>query len=121
MSDAEHPDPQSDAVFAALAHPDRRRILDLLVEAPGLTVSALASHFTVSRVQVIKHLATLEAAELVISQREGRTRRLFFNAIPIQRIHDRWTDRYGAFFAGHLTDIQRRVEDRAAGRNRRHA
>lgn len=110
-----------DTVFAALAHADRRRILDLLVEAPGMTVGAVASHFAVSRVQVIKHIRTLESADLIIAEREGRTRRLWFNAVPIQRIHERWTDRYAAFWAGSLTDLQRRVEDQAAGRTRRHA
>ena len=49
---------------------------------PGMTVKAVASHFSVSRVQVIKHLATLEAAGLVISEKVGRTRQLYFNPIP---------------------------------------
>jgi len=75
----------------------------------------------VSRIQVIKHLATLETAELVLSEREGRMRRLYFNAIPIQQIYDRWTDQYSSFWAGRVSDIQRRVEDRAAGRTKRHA
>ena len=108
--------PSLDTVFAALAHADRRRMLDLLVEAPGLSVKALSTHFDVTRIQVIKHLRTLEAAGLVLSEKEGRTRRLFFNPIPIQQIYDRWTDQYASFWSGRMTDIQARVEARASRR-----
>ena len=110
-----------DLVFAALAHPARRRMLDLLVEAPGMTVKALASHFDFSRIAAQKHLKTLEAAGLVLSEREGRQRRLFFNAVPIQLIYERWTDQYGRFWAGRMSDIQARVEARAQGRKNEHA
>jgi len=108
-----------DLVFGALAHPARRYMLDLLVQSPGMSVSALASHFEISRVAVMKHLQALEAAELVISEKDGRVRRLHFNPMPIQRIHDRWTSEYSRFWAGHLADLQARVEARA--RSRRHA
>ena len=93
-------------------------MLDLLVEAPGLTVGALASHFDFSRIAAMKHLAVLEQAELVIGEKHGRTRKLWFNAVPIQRIYDRWTDRYASFFASHIVDVQQRVESRAQARKR---
>lgn len=96
-------------------------MLDLLVAAPGTNVKAIASHFEVSRIMVMKHLTTLEEAGLVLSEREGRTRRLYFNPVPIQQIYDRWTDQYSAFWASHLTDIQARVEARADGRNKKNA
>ena len=104
------PDPHTDAVFAALANYTRRQILDLLTAHPGLTVKALASHFPISRIAVMKHLAALEAAELVLSQKRGRERHLFFNPVPIQQIYDRWTDQYSSFWASRMTDIQARVE-----------
>ena len=99
-----------DTVFAALAHPVRRRVLDLLVISPGMTVKAVASHFDISRIAVMKHISTLEKADLVLSQKRGRERHLFFNPVPIQQIHERWTDQYASFWAGHMTDIQSRVE-----------
>ncbi|MCC7389238.1 MAG: helix-turn-helix transcriptional regulator [Phycisphaerales bacterium] len=104
------PDPHTDAVFAALASFTRRRILDLLTAHPGLTVKALASHFPVSRIAVMKHLAALEAAGLVLSQKRGRERHLYFNPVPIQQIYDRWTDQYSSFWASRMTDIRARVE-----------
>jgi len=107
-----HPDP--DLVFTALAHPARRRMLDLLVQAPGTSVKALASHFDFSRIAALKHLAVLAAAGLVLSEKQGRTRRLFFNPVPIQEIHERWTDQFGAFFAARMTEVKQRVEARAS-------
>jgi DNA-binding transcriptional ArsR family regulator len=112
---------RTDLVFAALAHASRRRILDLLTESPGLSVKALASHFDVSRIMVLKHLRTLEAVDLVLSRKEGRMRRLFFNPVPIQAIYDRWTDRYSAFWSARMTDIKSRVETRAKGKENKRA
>lgn len=114
-------EPQTDAVFAALAHAARRRILDLLVSRPGMTVKAVSSHFDISRIAVMKHLAALEQAGLVISERKGRERRLYFNPVPIQQIYDRWTDQYSAFWAARLVDIKAGVEDAAQAKEKRRA
>lgn len=107
--------PSPDLVFAALAHPARRKLLDLLVEHPGASVKAVASHFDISRIAVMKHLTVLREAGLVLSEKEGRTRKLFFNPIPIQLIYERWTSQYSSFWASHMTGIQARVEARAKG------
>lgn len=106
-------DHSDDLVFSALAHAARRRMLDLVSATPGMSVTAIATHFAFSRVAVMKHLATLEAAGLLISEKTGRTRRLTFNPMPIQEIYDRWTTTYSAFWAGHVADIKARVETRA--------
>lgn len=103
-----------DAVFQALAHGTRRRILDLVREQPGIAVGALAREFDVSRIAVMKHLRVLDDAGLVVSRRDGRSRRLYFNAVPIQLIHDRWTDDYSAYWSSRVTDLKYRAETRAA-------
>ena len=113
-----------DRVFAALAHPARRKMLDLLQQAPGMSVKALGSHFDFSRIAVLKHLTTLEAAGLVISEKEGRVRQLWLNTVPIQQIYERWTDRYSAFWAGEMTRVQRGAESRQPqrlGKKKKHA
>lgn len=110
-----------DLVFQALAHAARRRMLDLLKAQPGMTVAAVASHFDFSRIAAMKHLAKLEDAGLVVSEQDGRCRRLSFNPMPIQGIYDRWTTDDSAFWAGRLADLQARVESRAASRERKHA
>lgn len=102
-----------DAVFQALAHESRRRMLDIVKEEPGIGVGALAGEFDVSRIAVMKHLAVLEDANLIISRKDGRTRKLFFNAAPIQMIHDRWTTKYSAYWAGHMTRIKYLAEARS--------
>jgi DNA-binding transcriptional ArsR family regulator len=112
---------QADLVFAALAHAARRHILDLLVMRPGMPVKAVASHFEISRIAVMKHLAALEAAGLIISEKDGRERRLYFNPVPIQQIYDRWTDQYSSFWAGRLVDIQTRVQEAAAEKGAKRA
>jgi len=95
-----------DAVFQALAHESRRRMLDMVKECPGIGVGALASKFDVTRIAVMKHLGILERAGLITSEKDGRTRRLYFNAVPIQMIHDRWTTEYSAYWSGNLTRIK---------------
>ncbi len=105
-------DDRLDALLAALAHRGRRRMLDLLSTAPGMSVKALASHFSMSRIGVLKHLEVLEKTELVISQKRGRTRHLYFNPVPIQLLRDRWTTEYSAFFVERVTDIKERAEQR---------
>ncbi len=99
-----------DDVFRALAHADRRRVLDILREQPGANVKSICRHFDVSRVAVLKQLTVLERANLVISEREGRERRLYLNPVPIQMIHERWTDEFSSLWAGRVTDLKRRAE-----------
>lgn len=108
-------DKDMDAVFAALAHETRRRILDLLRDNPGAGVGEIAVKFDVSRIAIMKHLAALEAAHLIVSQKDGRTRRLYFNAAPIRMIYDRWTDDYSDYWAGEITRLKYLAEARAAG------
>jgi len=105
-------DRDMDAVFQALSNESRRRMLDIIKEEPGIGVGVLASDFDVSRIAVMKHLAVLEEANLVVSEKDGRTRRLYFNAAPIQMIHDRWTTEYSAYWAGQMTRIKYLAEAR---------
>jgi predicted transcriptional regulator len=105
-------DSDMDAVFQALAHEGRRRMLDMVKECPGIGVGVLASEFDVSRIAVMKHLGILEQAGLLVSEKVGRTRRLYFNAVPIQMIHERWTTEYSAYWSGNLTRIKYLAEMR---------
>ncbi len=99
-----------DHVFKALASSERRLMLDILNADPGSNVSTVAAHFSMSRIGVMKHLAVLENAELIVSEKAGRARKLYFNAIPIQKIYDRWTTEYSALWAGRLTALKYTIE-----------
>ena len=85
-------------------------MLDIVKADPGCNVNAVSAHFSMSRIGVMKHLAVLENAELIVSEKEGRVRKLYFNAIPIQQIYDRWTNEYSALWAGRLTALKYNIE-----------
>lgn len=97
-------------VFVALAHPARRRILDLVKASPGATVNEVSANFDTSRAAVMKHLSTLERANLLHSERHGRERRLYHNVVPVQMIYDRWTTELSAELARHVVRIKEAVE-----------
>jgi DNA-binding transcriptional ArsR family regulator len=69
-----------DELWAAIADPSRRRLLDLLVQAGEATASGLAPEVPFTRQAVTKHLAVLEQAGLVTRHREGRE--VFFRVEP---------------------------------------
>ena len=59
-----------------------------------------------TRFGVMKHLAVLEAANLVVTRKEGRTKRHFLNPVPIQQITDRWIDKYARPFTRAMVDLR---------------
>jgi len=85
-----------DQIFKALADSTRRRLLDLLHQRDGQTLSQLEMPMAMSRFGVMKHLRVLENAGLLVTRRVGREKHHFLNAVPIQLIHDRWIGKYTA-------------------------
>lgn len=59
-----------DAVFEALSHPARRKILALLRAGP-MNAGALAGHFDIAKPTLSVHLAKLRHADLVSVERRG--------------------------------------------------
>jgi len=89
-----------DLVFAALADPTRRRILEQLAE--GQTrVTRLAEPFSMSLPAVSKHLRVLEGAGLVKRHRRGREHVLELEAGPMTGALQ-WLERYRRFWEGSL-------------------
>jgi uncharacterized protein YndB with AHSA1/START domain/DNA-binding transcriptional ArsR family regulator len=103
--------PQMDEVFRALADPSRRLLLDSLNERNGQTLRALCSRLDMARQSVSKHLAVLEAANLVTTVRRGREKLHYLNAAPINEIADRWITRYEQGRVLALADLKRALED----------
>ncbi len=108
-----------DAVFMALASPARRKMLDIVKARAGCGVKDVAGYFAMSRIAVMKHLKVLVQAGLIISKKEGRNRRLYFNSVPIQMIYDRWTTAYSALWASRLTRVKYRIEAQEQSHGRR--
>ncbi|MBV7379218.1 ArsR/SmtB family transcription factor [Maritimibacter dapengensis] len=103
-----------DAVFAALAHTTRRTMLDIIRDQPGITVGRLAARFDVSRITAMQHLTVLTQSGLIIDQKDGRSRKLYLNAAPLQEIHARWIDQYAAHWADRALFIKQVAEAAAA-------
>jgi DNA-binding transcriptional ArsR family regulator len=104
-----------DAVFRALADPLRRALLDALRERGGLTLGELCKGRGMTRQAVTKHLAILEAASLVASERSGREKLHYLNPVPIQEIAERWIGQYERGRLAALSDLKRRLEGETDG------
>ena len=70
-------------VFAALADPTRREVMELLARGDTTTATEIAAALPVTRQAVAKHLAVLEDAGLVHAQRAGRERRFSPTPAPL--------------------------------------
>lgn len=105
------PEPDSlDPIFRALGNAWRRRILDLLREAPRTTGELAAALPEISRFTVMQHLKVLEEAQLVVYVREGRQRINHLNPVPIQMVYERWVKAYEENWAAALLGLKRRLE-----------
>src|ERR1700744_6337304 len=100
-----------DDVFKALADPSRRLLLDSLNARNGQTLRELGSGLEMARQSVSKHLAVLEAANLVTTVRRGREKLHYLNAAPINEIAERWITRYEQDRVHALADLKRALED----------
>lgn len=99
------------AVFRALADPHRRALLDALFALDGQRLGQLCEVLPgMSRFGVMKHLAVLEEANLVVAERHGRTKLHYLNPVPIQQLADRWIAKYARGPVSRLTELARRIE-----------
>lgn len=100
------------AVFDALADPTRRAVLRAIAQGGPCTATELATALPVSRQAIAKHLAVLDGAGLVASERTGREKR--FHACPGAMIEaGQWLETTGATWDDRLARLARRVGDRA--------
>jgi DNA-binding transcriptional ArsR family regulator len=104
---------QVDGIFAALADPTRRRVVEKLARGGTVTASGLAQQLPITRQAVAKHLSALEGAELVTATRMGRETHYKLRPQPlddaahwIQMVSAEWDDR--------LEALRRSLEKRTA-------
>lgn len=83
-------------VFAALADPVRREILDRL-DGQDLLVSEVAAHFDISLQAISRHIQVLVRAGMVVQERTGRISRCRFDAGPIYGATV-WLNRYSKYW-----------------------
>jgi DNA-binding transcriptional ArsR family regulator len=89
-------------VFAALADPTRRAVLERVARG-GATATQIAADLPVTRQAVAKHLGVLEEAGLVRAQRRGRENRFSPTPAPLSdaitwmaAVGGAWDDRLAA-------------------------
>jgi DNA-binding transcriptional ArsR family regulator len=104
-----------DAVFKALADESRRKLLDLLHKNNGQTLTQLCGHLDMTRQAVTKHLAVLEAANLVATLRRGREKLHYLNPAPLYEIYERWIGKYERHRLQALSDLKKGLEENKKG------
>ncbi|HMO80300.1 MAG TPA: helix-turn-helix domain-containing protein [Pyrinomonadaceae bacterium] len=101
---------KDELVFKALADGRRREILDILKDEPRTTGDICAHFKKLDRCTVMQHLRVLERAGLVITQKKGRFRWNYLNAVPIRDIYDRWINKYANHSVEVLTRMKHEIE-----------
>jgi DNA-binding transcriptional ArsR family regulator len=87
---------QLDAVFAALADPTRRALLNRLT-AGDASVAELSEPFAMSQPAISKHLKVLEGAGLISRSRAGTARYSHLEAEPLKEATE-YMERYQRFW-----------------------
>ncbi len=100
-----------DFVFAALADPTRRRILQGLMGG-HVQVGRLAQPFRISAPAISRHLRVLERAGLIHRTKRGRTHEIELSAEPLRRAGD-WIGSYRKFWESSLDSLARFLESGA--------
>jgi DNA-binding transcriptional ArsR family regulator len=102
--------PTLDRTFSALADPRRRDILERLQLGPA-SISDLAKPFDISLPGVLKHVRILEAANLVSTEKKGRTREC---RLGPEQMDDatRWIERYREQWERRLDRLEAYIDKR---------
>jgi DNA-binding transcriptional ArsR family regulator len=98
----------TDAVFAAIADPTRRTIVQRVARG-CLTAGELARGFRISRPAVSKHVRILVRAGVLRVRREGRNRVYELEATPLREV-DEWVAQYRMFWKANLRSLKDFVE-----------
>jgi DNA-binding transcriptional ArsR family regulator len=107
--------PTLDRTFSALADPTRRDILERLALGPA-SISELAAPIGMSLPGVMKHVRLLEEANLVTTEKHGRSRECSLGPERMENVVD-WIERYRIQWEQRLDRLGEIVERRkGAGR-----
>ena len=98
-----------DAVYAALADPTRRRMVESLRSGP-LSVSALGSPHGMTLAAVGKHVAVLEAAGIIQTHKMGRVRSCAIVPTALTEAND-WMTRQQAAWSSGLDALVAHLEE----------
>jgi len=96
-------------VFAALANPVRRQLLQILTGQP-LSAGELSDRFDLSRPAVAEHLKVLRDAGLVADEAQGRRRIYRLTAEPLAELGE-WLHPFEKFWRARLGALAESAEE----------
>ena len=99
---------QSD-VFAALANPVRRRVLELLLDGPK-PAGAVAAEFDLRRPAVSEHLQVLRNHKLVTEAPKGRERHYSLNVEALSDVSD-WLRPFERYWHGRVAALRQVLDE----------
>lgn len=105
------PDP-----FLALADPTRRQMLHLL-SRDSLTINGLAENFDMSRPAISKHVKMLHDTGFIDIRDIGRERYCTLRPEGFDRLKE-WVAYFDQFWAGRLKELEKALNEKAAGKAR---
>jgi DNA-binding transcriptional ArsR family regulator len=94
--------------FAALAEPNRFRIVELLRSGPR-PVNDIKERLKLNQPQVSKHLRVLKEAGLVEAQPRAQQRLYELRAQPLQQLHE-WLERYRRLWDARFEELDELIE-----------
>ncbi|MGH8950072.1 MAG: ArsR/SmtB family transcription factor [Acidimicrobiia bacterium] len=101
-----------DRTFSALSDPTRREILDRLGRGPA-SITELAEPFGMSLTGLKKHVRILEEANLVISEKVGRTRQCRLGPERLEEVVS-WIEMYRQQWERRLDGLEAYLKRREA-------
>jgi DNA-binding transcriptional ArsR family regulator len=95
-------------VFAAVADPTRRALLERLRAAGPMSISELGEGLPMTRQAVTKHLAVLRDSGLIRVRRSGRERLHELDAEPLREVDD-WLRPYAEAWDRRIEALRRHL------------
>ena len=99
------------SVFAAIADPTRRRIVEL-VATQELPAGDIAGAFAVSRPAISRHLRVLRQAGVLAARVDGQRRLYRLEPKALDEL-DSWIERTRHFWARHLEELDEHLQRNA--------
>lgn len=79
-----------DSGFKALADHNRRNIIRMVHEQPGITLQEISGTFPISRFAVMNHINIVEGAGIIRSEKESIYRHFYPVTGAMERVFDTW-------------------------------
>lgn len=96
-------------VFAALADPTRREIIDMLATGEK-DAGTIAARFPVSKPAISRHLGVLRDGGIVAVRRQAQRRVYSLRPDGLHDV-DRWLSRYRSFWSDRLDDLEAALKE----------